>query len=200
MNKRGIETRQLIKTRACALFAEKGFKDVTMKDICETAGLSRGGLYCHYESTKEIFKEIIDDMMAAQDDEFYSQIERGVPAVDILDGVLLRYREEMLDSRTSLSVAIYEYFSLQETSDPENALYRQYLISARAWRSLIEYGIRTHEFQPVDIDAVFHLIVFSYQGVRMYSRLMPIAPEIPAGIVREIKKILVGGHTDGNCI
>ena len=120
--------------------------------------------------------------------------------MDILDGVLLRYREEMLDSRTSLSVAIYEYFSLQETSDPENALYRQYLISARAWRSLIEYGIRTHEFQPVDIDAVFHLIVFSYQGVRMYSRLMPIAPEIPAGIVREIKKILVGGHTDGNCI
>lgn len=199
MNKRGIETRQLIKTRACALFAEKGFKDVTMKDICEAAGLSRGGLYCHYESTKEIFKEIIDDMMAAQDDEFYSQIERGVPAVDILDGVLLRYREEMLDSRASLSVAIYEYFSLQETADPENALYRQYLISARAWRSLIEYGIRTHEFQPVDIDAVFHLIVFSYQGVRMYSRLMPIAPEIPAGIVREIKKILVGGHTDGNC-
>lgn len=200
MNKRGIETRQLIKSRACALFAEKGFKDVTMKDVCEAAGLSRGGLYCHYESTKEIFKEIIDDMMAAQDDEFYSQIERGVPAVDILDGVLLRYREEMLDSRASLSVAIYEYFSLQETSDPENALYRQYLISARAWRSLIEYGIRTHEFQPVDIDAVFHLIVFSYQGVRMYSRLMPIAPEIPAGIVREIKKILVGGHTDGNCI
>lgn len=199
MNKRGAETRQLIKARACGLFAERGFKDVTMKDICEAAGLSRGGLYCHYDSTKQIFKEIIDDMMAAQDDEFYSQIERGLPAVDILDGVLLRYREEMLDSQASLSAALYEYFSLQETADPENALYRQYLISARAWRSLIEYGIRTHAFNEVDIEAVFHLIVFSYQGVRMYSKLMPIDPEIPAGIVREIRNILVGGNADGDC-
>ena len=43
----------------------------------------------------------------------------------------------------------------------------------------------------MDIDAVFHLILFSYQGVRMYSRLMSVDEEIPSGIIREIKKILV---------
>lgn len=39
-NKRGEETRQLIKKSACSLFAGKGFKQVTMKDICEAANLS----------------------------------------------------------------------------------------------------------------------------------------------------------------
>ena len=29
-----------------------------------------------------------------------------------------------------------------------------------------------HEFNEVDISAVFDLIVFSYQGVRMYSKLI----------------------------
>ena len=47
MNKRGQETRKHIKKCACSLFAEKGFKQVTMKDICDAAKLSRGGLYCH---------------------------------------------------------------------------------------------------------------------------------------------------------
>ena len=59
MNKRGQETRKHIKKCACSLFAEKGFKQVTMKDICEVTKLSRGGLYCHYESTRQIFPDII---------------------------------------------------------------------------------------------------------------------------------------------
>ena len=42
-----------------------------------------------------------------------------------------------------------------------------------------------------DIDAVYDLIVFSYQGVRMYSKLMPMDEEIPLRIIRQIKKILV---------
>ena len=45
----------------CDAIAEKGFKDVTMSDICEKSQLSRGGLYRHYSSTSEIFREIISE-------------------------------------------------------------------------------------------------------------------------------------------
>ena len=64
-----------------------------------------------------------------------------------------------------------------------NALYEQYLISANTWKKLIQYGIDRQEFKEVDIAAVFDLIVFSYQGVRMYSKLMPIDKEIPSRII-----------------
>ncbi len=190
-NKRGEQTRQKIKEKTVLLFAEKGFKEVTMKDICEVTGLSRGGLYCHYESTQQIFQEIIEDLMNRQENSFEEQIRQNLPAVTILDDTLEKYREEMLDSQSSLSVAIYEYFSQKETTDKTNSLYAQYLASKRAWEKLLQYGIERREFHQVDISAIIDLLIFSYQGVRMYSRLMPVDKEIPLRILREIRSILV---------
>lgn len=183
MNKRGQETRKHIKECAYSLFAQKGFKQVTMTDICEAANLSRGGLYCHYESTRQIFQEMINDMMSRQDHEFDRKINQNQSAVTILNEILEVYRKEMLDSQSSLSIAIYEYFSIHDIASQNNTLYEQYLISANTWKKLIKYGIDRGEFQDVDIDAVYDLIVFSYQGVRMYSKLMPMDEEIPLRII-----------------
>ena len=160
MNRKGMETRQHIKTKACQLFAKKGFKEVTMKDICEATGLSRGGLYCHYDSTVRIFDEILNDFMDTQDEEFRSKMQEGMSAVEILDDVLDRYRAEMIDREASLSVAIFEYFSGRGNACGENPLYQQYLSSRRMWEELIQYGIDRKEFYQVDKTAVFDLIVF----------------------------------------
>lgn len=200
MNKRGQETRKHIKECACSLFAKKGFKDVTMKDICEAAKLSRGGLYCHYESTRQIFQEIMDDMTSQQENWIDLKIKQNQSAVTILDDILDRYEKEMVDSQSSLSVAIYEYFSLHDIACQKNTLYEQYITSANTWKKLLQYGIDRQEFYEVDIAAVFDLIVFSYQGVRMYSKLMPVGKEIPFRIIKEIKKILVRSDCDGNHI
>lgn len=189
-NKRGEETRQLIKKSACSLFAGKGFKQVTMKDICEAANLSRGGLYCHYGSTREIFREIINDFMIQQGDSFSEKIEHQLSAKEILNEVLEKYKNEMLDSQSSLSLALYEYFSIDNT-ETGNELCAQYTASFNAWETLLEYGIKNGEFHHVDIKSVFDLIIFSYQGVRMYSKIMPIDEDIPQRIIDQIKKIIV---------
>ena len=95
MNKRGQETREHIKKCAADLFARKGFKQVTMKDICVAAGLSRGGLYCHYNSTGQIFQEMINDMMSSQDMESDLKIRQNQSAAAILNELLDRYQNEM---------------------------------------------------------------------------------------------------------
>lgn len=191
MNKRGIATKKLIKEKAYQLFAEKGFKEVTMTDVCEVTGLSRGGLYCHYENTDKIFIDIIDDLMSYQDEDFTSKIKEGLSAIKILDDVLERYKNEMIDRDASLSIAIYEYFSSRKIASEENLLHEQYIFSSDMWRKLIQYGIDKGEFNDVDISAIFDLIIFSYQGVRMYSKLMPIDETIPKRIIQEIRKLLV---------
>ena len=121
----------------------------------------------------------------------FRSINQNQSAITILDEILEVYQKEMLDSQSSLSIAIYEYFSIHDIASQKNTLYEQYLISANTWKKLIKYGIDRGEFQDVDIDAVYDLIVFSYQGVRMYSKLMPMDEEIPLRIIRQIKKILV---------
>lgn len=190
MSKKGDLTKQHIKEQAIKLFAQRGFKDVTMKDICEVTELSRGGLYLHYSSTRQIFSEIIDDLMNAQGDEFSEKIEQGLSAKKILLQVLERYKNEMLDTEGSLSVAIYEFFSA-DTSKQDNALFQQYQKSYLMWKQLLEYGINRKEFNAIDIDAIFDLIVFSYQGVRMYSTLMTIDERTPNNITSLIKTILL---------
>lgn len=191
MGTKGDKTKKNIREEAYKLFAERGFKDVTMKDICDKTGLSRGGLYRHYESTEQIFLEIIDSFTEKQKNEFTDKIRQRIPAIEILDDIFLRYEEEMTESNNSLSAAIYEYYSNPKVSKTKNSVVKQYEISKSMWIELINYGIENNEFRKVDPEAVFDLIVFSYQGVRMYSRMMKIDASIPKGIINEIKRLLL---------
>lgn len=191
MGIKGQKTQKFICQEAYKLFAKRGYKDVTMQDICEKTGLSRGGLYRHFNSTKDIFLEIINKSLNSQQDEFQSKIEANIPASHILNEVLKRYEKEMIDSKNSLSLAIYEFFSNPEISKSVNSISRQYSISKEMWIALIEYGQKTGEFKNVEPEEIYNLIVFSYQGVRMYSRLMKINSDIPAKIINQIKHILL---------
>jgi len=83
-----------------------------MKDICEAAGLSRGGLYTHYGSTGQVFADIIEELMSGLESQVAGKMERGLPASLILDELLERYQSEMLDRSGSLGLAFYEYYSV----------------------------------------------------------------------------------------
>ena len=191
MGKKGDETKRLILEKAMALFAKKGFKNVTMKDICIDTGLSRGGLYRHYESTNQIFSEIIDILMNTQDNELSSKIENEVPAPVILDEILERYKKEMLDSSGSLSIAILEFYSENQSIGNDNVLFEQYLYSKDMWSYFISYGVNRGEFNNVNSEEIIDMIIFSYQGVRMFSTIMPIDEQIPNRIINHIKKALL---------
>lgn len=191
MGTKGEKTKQYICKEAYQLFAEKGYKSVTMKDICEKTGLSRGGLYRHYDSTEQIFLEIIDGVTQMQSNEFSKKIAQHIPAAKILDDVLMRYANEMLDNKNSLSLAIYEFYSNPEISKTENTMIKQYEASKSMWVELINYGMKNKEFKKVDAEAVFEVIVFSYQGVRMYSKLMKMDSTTPKRIILEIKRLLL---------
>lgn len=145
----------------------------------------------HFESTGQIFLEIVNAFTDRQKARILSEIRQSVPATVILDNILSAYQQEMGDKKASLSLAIYEFYSNPAIAKTENAVTRQYENSKSAWLELIQYGIKTGEFKTVNPESVFHLIVFAYQGVRMYSRLMDVGTDIPAQIIGEIKRLLL---------
>ena len=191
MGKKGENTKKFIREKAACLFAQKGFKNVTMKDICSVTGMSRGGLYRHYGSTGQIFSEIVDTFMSRQDNELSEKMSAGLPAPQILDEILERYRREMADGAASLSVAIYEFYSENFSEGHENFLLKQYQYSVDMWNAFLSYGIERKEFREVDCREVIDMILFSYQGVRMYSTILPLDEQIPLRIINHIKKTLL---------
>ena len=118
-------------------------------------------------------------------------MQRNTPASEILCDVLARYEKEMLDQSSSLSIAIYEFFSNPNRSKNDNSITQQYLDSKKTWVEFIRYGMERNEFKTVNPEAVFDLIVFSYQGVRMYGAMMEIDINIPNRIIEQIKLLLL---------
>ena len=191
MGLKGEKTKQDIREKAYQLFAKKGFKEVSMKDICELTGLSRGGLYRHYESTEQIFLEIVNAFSDKQKKEVFAKIEQHIPATTILEDLLSGYASEMIDYENSFSLAICEFYSNPAISKEDNSVKKQYEISKSTWVELINYGIGTKEFNSVNPESVFNVIIFAYQGVRMYSKLMKMDNDIPTQIVYEMKRLLL---------
>ncbi len=196
MATKGEQTRDFILKKSCELFAGKGFKQVTMKDVCEITGMSRGGLYSHFSSTKEIFEAILKDMTQKDQLDFQGEIKKGFSAVTIMDNALNLLEKEMGDSDASLSEAMYEY-SETVGSDMMAELNE---ISVKNWSALIRYGIKTGEFNEVDVSEIVSILLYSYQGIRMWSRIIPVSSKTIRSVVMNIKRQLYKNKGKGDGI
>ena len=182
------KTRNAILDESYALFAKKGFKQVTMKDVCEVTGMSRGGLYSHFSGTDKLFAALLERIMENSIMDFQTEIGKRSSATEILDRTLSLMEEEMRHPEDSLSVAIYEY---AETVDP-GVMERLNRNAEKKWKKLVAYGINRGEFQDVNVEEIVNVILYSYQGVRMWSRIIPVKQKTIRSITDHIKKQLEG--------
>ena len=84
MGEKSVQKKQFILETAKNVFMEKGYKEVTMKDIVDACEISRGGLYLYFNSTKEIFLEVLKMEQDETDDVFGSSVPDNAAASDIL--------------------------------------------------------------------------------------------------------------------
>ena len=190
MATKGERTRESIIHESYTLFAEKGFKQVTMKDVCEITGMSRGGLYSHFSGTDKLFEAVLEMITEKSATDFQTEIKEGTSAVKILERALDNMEEEMKHPEDSLSIALYEYAETVNT-DVMERLERN---AKEKWKTLIRYGIKRGEFQEVNVDEIVNVILYSYQGVRMWSRIIPMKPKTIRSITDHIRKQLTGGQ------
>ena len=61
MGKQGMTTKERIVDEALTLFASKGFRGTTVKDIADAVGIKDASLYKHFKSKKEILNTIVEE-------------------------------------------------------------------------------------------------------------------------------------------
>ena len=180
-------TREHILEKSYELFAKNGFHAVSMKDVCEATELSRGGLYSHFPGTKEIFEAILEKLNEKDAMNFHEEMEKGTSATRILENALLLMKDEMNHPEDSLSLAMYEYAGTV-SKDMMNHFNQ---IGEEKWTAVIEYGMERGEFQNVDVAEIVNVILYVYQGVRMWSRIVSMTPAVFDSITNHIRKQLV---------
>ena len=124
MGEKSNQKRRFILETAREVFAEKGYRTVTMKDIVDACKISRGGLYLHFESTKQIFEEIMRMDEEAEDDQLEGKLPAKSTPADILALFLKEQKKEILHKKGSLTTAIYEFY-FENKKDRKNNMLRK---------------------------------------------------------------------------
>ncbi|UUZ59280.1 TetR/AcrR family transcriptional regulator [Nocardioides sp. B-3] len=143
---------------AATLFAEKGFKNTTVRDIAEAAGILSGSLYHHFDSKESMVDEILSTFRAqlfaaygdvlASDDDARAKLERVV-----------RLSFEAIDQHPA-EVAIF-----QNDADHPGSFERFGYLAERGvqsrdiWLSLLNEGVETGALRPdLDVHLVYRFI------------------------------------------
>ena len=145
MGEKSIQKKQYILERAKGVFEEKGFKDVTMKDIVDACEISRGGLYLYFESTKEIFMEVLKLESQDTDSMFEDALTKEATSADILALFLKEQKKEILNQK-GLTVAIYEFYFAHKLPKKENVLRNQFNAAVLVIEKLIADAVEGGDF------------------------------------------------------
>lgn len=167
MGEKSVQKKKYILETARQVFVEKGYKNVTMKDIVEACEISRGGLYLYFDSTEQILLEVLQMEADETDDVFTTNITQDDTAADILTLFLKEQKKELLQKKNSLTVAVYEYFFAHKSTDKNNMLRKQFDAGVKVLEKLIEAGIASGEFYCEDPKGAASNIMYVLEGMKI---------------------------------
>lgn len=189
MGEKSLQKKKYILETARKVFMEKGYKNVTMKDIVEACDISRGGLYLYFNSTAEIFREVLHMESEEADDVFSDSIREDATATEILALFLKEQKKELLSKKDNLAIATYEYYFGEDVPKKDNILKRQFDSAVKIIEKLIETGVENGEFYCEDCRSAARNIMFLLEGLKISAHTIGITPEM---VDRELLFILNG--------
>ncbi|MDN4174856.1 TetR/AcrR family transcriptional regulator [Nocardioides sp. SOB77] len=143
---------------AAELFADKGFRNTTVRDIADAAGILSGSLYHHFDSKESMVDEILSsfqaelfaayDAVLLSDDDARTKIERAVRlSFEAID----RHRHE---------VAIFQNEAdLLGQQERFAYLAERNAQSREVWITLLDDGLRSGALRPdLDIELTYRFI------------------------------------------
>jgi AcrR family transcriptional regulator len=169
-----VRTREILDV-AARLFAERGYAETTMRNICAAVGLTLGSLYYHVESKEAVLVHIVTDTGGPFVEDMRRLCEQDVPVVDCAYAVARRWMYEVHHYRDQWRVVMREQWRIR---GPQ---YREVLDLRRETEVLIERllerGIHEGTIRPHDVRltsmAIAGLMNSTLQWYQPGARLEP---------------------------
>jgi AcrR family transcriptional regulator len=156
------DAKHRVKAAALMLFSERGFSDVSVRDIMQACGLTSGALYAHYKAKEEVLYSLIR--------EGHERLQRRLEILFELDGdaaqrlARLSYVHMLyqLKNKALARVAYNEYRYLPETMKAEINKVRSRMTDY--FDSTIQRGIADRQF---DVTALVPTRMFILAGANV---------------------------------
>ena len=154
-----------IRQAALSIFSEKGISNVTLDDIAQTVGCSKGGITYYYSSKEALITDAFESFYDKIYEKTYEEISKHKDPLDKLLSFHWLYdpKSDQIKAMWSLALDII-------SASNDNEMYRT---SFQAWvdrwvnivKEIIQEGISTGKFQIEDLETTAKLISSTAQGI-----------------------------------
>ena len=188
MGNKSDQKKKLIQDTARDVFMKRGFKDVTMKDIAEACGISRGGLYLYYPGTKELLLDVLRKESADSDDTFQAALQDNLTPSRIMQLFLREQKKELMHPEQTLNLALYEY-AFAGDEDDKTFIKKRFQQAVQIIEHLIKLGNDSGEFDCANPHDAATDIMLVIEGMKISSQTMGI---LERKVDREIRYLMNG--------
>jgi AcrR family transcriptional regulator len=143
---------------AADLFAQRGFKNTTVRDIADASGILSGSLYHHFDSKESM----VDEILSTFQTELFRQYDE-VAASDLdprakFEAVIRISFEAIHDHHSEVAIYQNDAAYLAEF-ERFGYLNERNLQLRKLWVSLLEEGVHSGAFRPdLDTEVVYRFI------------------------------------------
>ncbi|KMO83459.1 TetR family transcriptional regulator [Mycobacterium sp. BK558] len=178
---------------AATMFAERGLRATTVRDIADSAGILSGSLYHHFSSKEEMVDEVLRGFLDWLFERYRQIVETEPNPLERLKGLFMasfeaiatRHAEVVIYQDEAKRLSAQERFSYVEERNKEQR---------KMWVDVLTQGIEEGYFRPdVDVDLVYRFIRdTTWVSVRWFQPGGPLTAE---EVGRQYLSIVLGGIT-----
>ncbi|MGB3356185.1 MAG: TetR family transcriptional regulator KstR2 [Mycobacterium sp.] len=178
---------------AATMFAERGMRATTVRDIADSAGILSGSLYHHFSSKEEMVDEVLRGFLDWLFHRYQEIVATEPNPVQRLKGLFMASFEAIETQHAA--VVIYQDEAKHLSSQPRFAYVDERNREQRQmWVEVLTQGIEEGYFRPdVDVDLVYRFIRdTTWVSVRWYQPGGPLTAE---QVGQQYLAIVLGGIT-----
>jgi len=178
---------------AATMFAERGLRATTVRDIADSAGILSGSLYHHFSSKEQMVDEVLRGFLDWLFDRYQQIVDTEPNPLERLKGLFMasfeaiatRHAEVVIYQDEAKRLSAQERFSYVEERNKEQR---------KMWVDVLNQGIEEGCFRPdIDVDLVYRFIRdTTWVSVRWYQPGGPLTAE---EVGRQYLSIVLGGIT-----
>ena len=192
-------TREGVRTAALILFAERGYRATSMKDIAEALGMRAPSLYNHVRSKESLLVEIMDSAMDRALADLRAAISRADDVVEELRRATESLVLQFLFYPQEVTISNNEIRSLTEPHRSKIIAKRDEY--GREFRDLIERGCSLGRFHVESPRLASYAILEMGNGAKVWFRKGDFYSEIE--VARQYSAFalrIVGASEFGKCV
>ena len=178
---------------AAAMFAERGLRATTVRDIADSAGILSGSLYHHFKSKEQMVEEVLKDFLDWLFGRYQEIVGTETDPLKRVEGLFMASFEAI--EHRHAQVVIYQDEAKRLSSLPQFAFVDERNREQRTmWVDVLKQGIAEGCFiADLDVDLVYRFIRdTTWVSVRWYQPGGPLSAE---QVGRQYLAIVLGGIT-----